>query len=201
MGFFRRRRKAEPEQDTTPKVDRRGFLRWPGKIIPRPIKASHRKTLQLTTEFFSADRPQCPDCRAEGRDGVLLPVPNRPNIRKCSDPDCALTITLRELADINGEQVHYVPEARKAYFERWATILFVVGCAVLSGAVLYSGWRGSGSMMFAAFLLSMPVFMGAFAMRYRAWQVSENRFYEEKAPLGEFVQAELANLFRSGNRS
>jgi hypothetical protein len=42
----------------------------------------------------------------------------------------------------------------------------------------------------------MPLFMGCFAMRYRAWQVAENRFYEEKAPLGDFIQAELASIFK-----
>lgn len=198
MKIFRGRRKAAQTTDAndTPVADKRGFLRWPGRVIPRPIKESHRAALKMTVAAFSADRAECPDCKREGRSGVLLPVSGRPNARRCSDPDCGLEITLRELADINGPVVHYAPEARRAYFLRSATILFVIACAVLSAAVLYSGWVGSGLMMFAAFLLSMPLFMGSFAMRYRAWQVAENRFYEEKAPLGEFIQAELANIFK-----
>ncbi|CAH0343634.1 hypothetical protein [Rhizobium sp. CECT 9324] len=198
MKFFRRGRKAAQttEDNAAPVVDKRGFLRWPGKVIPRPIKDTHRNALKMTVAAFSADRPDCPDCRREGRAGVLLPVAGRPNARRCSDPDCGMEITLRELADINGPAIHYAPEARRAYFLRSANIMFVVACVVLSGAVLYSGWMGSGLMMFAAFLLSMPLFMGCFAMRYRAWQVAENRFYEEKAPLGDFIQAELASIFK-----
>lgn len=199
MKIFRRRRKVAQTNDAEgapPVADKRGFLRWPGRVIPRPIKDFHRNALKMTVAAFSADRPDCPDCKRDGRNGVLLPVPGRPNARRCSDPDCGLEITLRELADINGPVVHYAPEARRAYFLRSATILFVIACAVLSAAVLYSGWVGSGLMMFAAFLLSMPLFMGCFAMRYRAWQVAENRFYEEKAPLGEFIQAELDNIFK-----
>lgn len=198
MKFFRRGRKAAQTTDANdaPAADKRGFIRWPGKVIPRPIKDTHRNALKMTVEAFSADRPVCPDCKREGRSGVLLPVAGRANARRCSDPECGMEITLRELADINGPAIHYAPEARRAYFLRSANIMFVVACAVLSGAVLYSGWKGSGLMMFAAFLLSMPLFMSCFAMRYRAWQVAENRFYEEKAPLKDFIQSEIAAIFK-----
>jgi hypothetical protein len=198
MKLFRRRRKeAQPtDADVAPVADRKGFLRWPGRVIPRPIKSTHVNALKMAVDAFSADRPDCPDCKREGRSGVLLPIPGKANARRCSDPECGLEITLRELADINAPAVHYAPEARREHFVRSATLMFVIACAVLSVAVLYSGWMGSWMMMFAAFLLSMPLFMACFAMRYRAWQVAENRFYEEKAPLGEFVQAELASLFK-----
>ncbi|NSX94426.1 hypothetical protein [Agrobacterium tumefaciens] len=198
MKFFRRgRKKAHTHEDAAaPVTDRKGFLRWPGRVVPRPIKTAHSEALKMTIQAFSTDRPDCPDCKREGREGVLLPVPGRPNARRCSDPDCGTEITLRELAEANAPAIHYAPEARRAYFLRSATIMFVIACGVLSAAVLYSGWMGSWIMMLAAFLLSMPLFMACFAMRYRAWQVAENRFYEEKAPLGEFVQAELAGIFK-----
>jgi hypothetical protein len=141
MKFFRRGRKtAQTDANNAPVVDKKGFLRWPGKVIPRPIKDTHRNALKMTVEAFSADRPDCPDCKREGRSGVLLPISGRPNSRRCSDPDCGMEITLRELADMNAPVIHYAPEARRAYFLRSANIMFVIACAVLSAAVLYSGW-------------------------------------------------------------
>ena len=71
MKIFRRRKVAQTTDadDTPPVADKRGFLRWPGRVIPRPIKDSHRNALKMTVSAFSADRPDCPDCKREGRSG------------------------------------------------------------------------------------------------------------------------------------
>lgn len=201
---FRKRRAKAPDIESgngEPTVDRKGFLRWPGKTVPRLVKGEHMNAYRLAREAFHTDRPQCPDCKNAGRHGVLIPIEGQPDSRQCSDPDCGMVITLRDLAAINAPIVHFAPEARQAYFIKQATLFFVVACAVLSVAVLYSSWQGSWFMFLAAIICSVPVFAGAFAMRYRAWQVKTNRFYEPTAPFGDFIRDEIEALRGRGSNA
>ncbi|NTE31985.1 hypothetical protein G6M22_24830 [Agrobacterium tumefaciens] len=83
---------------------------------------------------------------------------------------------------------------RQDHFRRSARILMqfaALGLALSTGASFFAG---STQMVVAASLLTLPVFAGAFAMRYRAWQAATGRFYEAQAPFGDFMRDELRGL-------
>lgn len=179
----------------------RGTFRFARFISPpNPIKRQHAHSLKLAIEAFKTDRPACPDCRQNGRSGVLLPVADDPMTRRCSDPECGTTVTLNMLAQANSPILHYAPAKRRDYFLRQAMIMFIIACALVSAAAIYSAYRGSVAMFVGGLVLSAPLFMTVFAMRYRAWQADTGRFYEVAAPLGDFVRDEMRAVFSSNDR-
>jgi len=195
---FRKRADAGDTEDAAPiKTDKKGWIRWPGRVVPKPFKGEHRQALNLALEAFKTDRPACPDCRQNGRYGVLMPVADDPMSRKCNDPECGMVITLNALAMANAPALHYAPAKRRDYFLRQATFLFVIGCAFLAAATLYAGYSRSVFMFAAALIVAVPVFSAVFVLRYRAWQADKGRFYEAQAPFGDFVRDELNSLFPS----
>ncbi len=103
-------------------------------------------------------------------------------------------MSLDELASHHGEWLNETAAQRQDHFRRSARILMqfaALGLALSAGASLYAG---SPQMLVAASLLALPVFAGAFAMRYRAWQATTGRFYEAQAPFGDFMRDELRGL-------
>lgn len=206
---LRRKRAEKAVEADEIYVTKDGWIRRAGRRTYRfarflapnnPVKRQHVDSLKLALEAFKTDRPACPDCQLHGRDGVLLPVADDPMSRRCSHPECGTVITLNTLAQANAPTLHYSPEKRRDYFLRQATMMFVIACVLVSAAALYSAFRGSVMMFIGGLLLSAPLFMTVFAMRYRAWQAVTGRFYETVAPLGDFVSDELRSLFSSNEQ-
>lgn len=201
MALWRRRKAASAGEDNgeeKPKAGKDGIFRKYRRIVtPKLVKSENVHMATMVKDAFRVDRPPCPDCEAQGRKGRLVPVPESGNMRRCDT--CDLTITLHDVANA-AEPMYYAPEKRRDYFLRRATVYFVITCLLLSCAVLYSAWRGSWMMFIFALVFSVPLFMSVFAMRYRAWQVSNNRMFEQTAPFGDFVQDELRGLFAKNAR-
>lgn len=162
-------------------------MKAPFRVIPRVFKNEHRYLAEAAHKAFRKDRAACPKCG----NGMLRPTEAK-ELRQCDG--CGSVVSLDELAVRHGRRLSVTAAARQDYFLRSATTMFLIACAVLSGAVLYSGWTGSPLLMLAAFLLSVPLFMGCFAMRYRAWQAATGRVYEAEAPFGDYMRDELRSL-------
>lgn len=156
-------------------------MKAPFRVIPRVIKNEHRYLAEAAHKALRKDRAACPKCG----NGMLRPTEAK-ELRRCDG--CGSVVSLDDLAIHHGYRLDATAAQRQDYFLRSATTMFLIACAVLSGAVLYSGWTGSPLLMFAAFLLSIPLFMGCFAMRYRAWQAATGRAYEVEAPFGDFIR-------------
>ncbi len=162
-------------------------MKAPFRVIPRVIKNEHRYLADAAHKAFRKDRAACPKCG----NGMLRHTEAK-ELRRCDG--CGSVVSLDDLAIHHGSRLDATAAQRLDYFLRSATRMFLIACAVLSAAVLYSGWTGSPELMFAAFLLSIPLFMGCFAMRYRAWQAATGRVYEAKAPFGDYMRDELRSL-------
>ena len=159
----------------------------PVRIIPGVVKNEHRYAAAAARGAFALDRAACPYCGS----GSLQPTADR-ELRRCDG--CGSSVSLDELARHHGEWLNETAAQRQDHFRRSARILIqfaALGLALSAGASLYAG---SSQMVFAASLLALPVFAGAFAMRYRAWQAATGRFYEAQAPFGDFMRDELRSL-------
>mgnify|MGYP001547340924 CR=1 FL=1 len=156
-------------------------------LKPKIIKSEHRYAAAAARGAFALDRAACPHCGS----GSLHPTADR-ELRRCDG--CGSSVSLDELASHHGEWLSETAAQRQDHFRRSARILMqfaALGLALSAGASLYAG---SSQMVFAASLLALPVFAGAFAMRYRAWQAATGRFYEAQAPFGDFMRDELRGL-------
>nr|WP_176024937.1 hypothetical protein [Brucella pseudintermedia] len=161
-------------------------------LLGRPVKRQHSGLFKTPLkQAFTVSRPACPDCQLHGRDGVLLPVTDDPMSRRCSNSDCGRVVTLDMLARLNASQLFHASAQRHAYFVRQATMMFVIASILVSAAAIYSAYRGSVMMFIGGLIVSGPLFMTVFAMRYRAWQARTGRFYEVKAPIHDFIRDEL----------
>ncbi|MCL6655667.1 hypothetical protein A6R70_25815 [Agrobacterium rubi] len=154
---------------------------------PEFIKREHRYAATAARGAFAHDRAACPRCGS----GSLLPTGER-ELRRCDG--CGSSVSLDELAGHHEEWLSDNAHQRQDHFRRSARLLIqfaAFGLALSAGASFY---MGSSQMMVAAALLAVPVFAGAFAMRYRAWQAATGRFYEAQAPFGDFMRDELRGL-------
>nr|WP_176024267.1 hypothetical protein [Brucella pseudintermedia] len=171
------------------------ILRSAGRVAGLPLrflvrhgwKKENRIAWEFMRESITPDRPTCPECRR----GVLLAIAGNPQLRCCSDDDCGATITLAELDQMNATKLHFHAASRAQHFRRQAMIMFVIAAGLMSAATLYSAYSGSVAMFAGALILSVPLFMTVFAARYRAWQADTGRYYEVRAPFGDFIRAEL----------
>jgi hypothetical protein len=201
MALWRRRKAASAGEDNgeeKPKAGKDGIFRRYRRIVtPKLVKSENVHMASLVRDAFRVERPPCPDCEAHGRHGRLLPVPESDNMRRCDT--CDLTITLHDVANA-AEPVFYAPEKRRQFFLRRATGYFLLTCLLLSCGVLYGAWRGSWMIFIFALIYSMPLLMSVFAMRYRAWQVANNRLFERTAPFGDFLRDEMRGLFAKNAR-
>lgn len=154
---------------------------------PRFWKRENRIGWQLFRSATSPDRPSCPVCRR----GVLLPIAGNPMTRRCSDPECETTLALADLARANAAKLHFNAESRVQLYRRQAVIMFMIASGLVSAAALFSAYRGSVGMFVATLILAVPLFMTVFAARYRAWQAEKGRYYEVRAPFGDFIRDEL----------
>lgn len=159
---------------------------------PRFWKRENKIGWQLFRSAASPDRPACPECRRNGRHGVLLAVAGSPQLRRCSDPVCEAAFTLDELAQQHARKLHLTAAFRVDHYRRQALIMFMIASGLVSAAALFSAYRGSVAMFVGALILSVPLFMTVFAARYRAWQAATGRYYEVRAPFGDFVRDEIA---------
>lgn len=156
-------------------------------IKPKIIKTEHRYAAAAASGAFALDRAACPHCGS----GSLQPTGDR-ELRRCDG--CRSSVSLDELASHHGKWLNETAAQRQDHFRRSARILMqfaALGLALSAGTSLYAG---SSQMVVAASLLALPVFAGAFAMRYRAWQAATGRFYEAQAPFGDFMRDELRGL-------
>ena len=159
----------------------------PVRIIPGVVKNEHRYAAAAARGAFALDRAACPYCGS----GSLQPTADR-ELRRCDG--CGSSVSLDELARHHGEWLNETAAQRQDHFRRSARILMqfaALGLALSAGASFFAG---STQMVVAASLLALPVFAGAFAMRYRAWQAATGRFYEAQAPFGDFMRDELRSL-------
>lgn len=162
-------------------------LKSPIRLKPEIIKREHRYAATAARGAFAHDRAVCPRCGS----GSLLPTAER-EFRRCDG--CGSSVSLDELASHHGEWLNETAVQRQDHFRRSARILMqfaTLGLALSAGASFFAG---STQMVVAASLLALPVFAGAFAMRYRAWQATTGRFYEAQAPFGDFIRDELRGL-------
>ncbi|MFS2327867.1 hypothetical protein U2P60_21205 [Brucella sp. H1_1004] len=162
-------------------------LKSPVRIKPEIIKPEHRYAAAAARGAFALDRAACPRCGS----GALMPTGDN-ELRRCDG--CGSSVSLDELASRHGEWLHDTAEQRHDHFKRSSRLLVQIAALALTLAAGASIYAGSSQMIFAAFLLAIPMFAGAFAMRYRAWQAATGRFYEAQAPLGDFMRDELRSL-------
>ncbi|UXT85555.1 hypothetical protein [Agrobacterium tumefaciens] len=169
------------------------------RIKPKIIKPEHRyaaaaargafalDAAAAARRAFALDRAACPRCGT----GSLQPTGDN-ELRRCDG--CGSSVSLDELASRHGEWLNDTAEQRHDHFKRSFWLLAKIAGIALMFAAGASIYAGSSQMIFAAFVLAIPMFAAAFAMRYRAWQAATGRFYEAKAPLGDFMRDELRSL-------
>lgn len=161
-------------------------LRWPIRIIPRPYP-EHRYMAEAFRAALQPDRADCPKCKA----GLLRPTGDA-EARTCDR--CGAVVTLDDLAIMNGPWLEKTAAQRIDYFRRHARLMrrIIIGWLLMAAAA--SIVTGSPQILLGAVLLAVPIGASALSMRYRAWQLAENRLYEARAPLGDFMRAELNGL-------
>lgn len=149
-------------------------------VLKSPIRNAVRGTLAI-------DRAACPRCGT----GSLQPTGDR-ELRRCDG--CGSSVSLDELACRNGEWLRDTAKQRHDHFRRSARIFVQFAVAWLLVTVPWSAYAGSAEMMGVAFVIFGLTGVGWFAMRYRAWQASTGRYYEARAPFGDFMRDELRGL-------
>lgn len=163
-------------------------MRFPLRLIPRVIKDEHRYVAQLTREAWRQDQPLCTRC-ATGhlhRDGRG----SHAGLLRCDN--CGAIVSLNDLARVNTPWLHEVASERYQNFRKTADILILVTALLVSAGALGSAFVGSVSMFVAVMIFSVPMSAGVCAMRYRAWQAWAGRYYEQRAPFGDWLRAEIA---------
>ena len=95
-----------------------------------------------------------------------------------------------------------MPECRKAHLGRLSefSVPLLLNALVqidFIGFALTAAWgtfTGSWSPLIAVGIFSIPILTHALSFRYRAWQATTGRVYEQKAPFGDFMRDELRSL-------
>lgn len=72
--------------------------------------------------------------------------------------------------------------------------LVICGFAVIAIVVIITLFNENLMTLLGGLLLSLVVFLRAFAQRYRAWQYLTGRVYESRPPIKDWLRAEFSNF-------
>ncbi|WP_320203900.1 hypothetical protein [Agrobacterium rosae] len=103
-------------------------------------------------------------------------------------------MSLDELASHHGEWLNETAAQRQEHFRRSARLYLQFAVVWLLMTASWSAYVGSVKMLAVAIVITGLLFVGFFAMRYRAWQAATGRVFEAQAPFGDFMRDELRGL-------
>ena len=159
----------------------------PVRVKPRVIKDEHRYVAAAARGALRAERAPCPTCEA----GSLQPTDD--DEARCCD-HCGTVVTLDDLAILNGAWLDDTAAQRRDYCERHARLLVQIDFIGFALTAAWGTFTGSWSPLIAVGIFSIPILTHALSFRYRAWQATTGRVYEQKAPFGDFMRDELRSL-------
>lgn len=106
----------------------------------------------------------------------------------CEDPECNyVTLFERKLSQAEASQ-------RPRKLRRSARQQIYICVAVLVISALIALYIHSIYTIGGGILLSFYIFLRALRVRYRAWQLEQNRLFEARAPLRDWLSYELSRF-------
>lgn len=162
-------------------------LGWVFKLrLPRFYGADARRGLEAVSTAYEGvsvrqrSGLRCPKCK-EGR---LVKPGDQPEIRVCSS-GCGFSIALSELRELMPKAVF--PELAGQQ-QQLSERLFYGGMAFLVLCSLWSAWTVNMLTLVGGVVASIPIFAMSLKARYRAWQIENQRLFENKPPFGNFIK-------------